>query len=162
MPRVTIPFVVRGIVAVLALLAAGCGSTTKLAATRIPPASTATTSITSTTAVAPMPGHKARGHKVHHAARHRPAAATHSTASTTTTHSSPAPTTTHSNPPPTTTHSNPPPTTTHSNPPPTTTHSNPPPTTTTTTSPTACIPQGGGGDADTDNMGGPSDGDGCI
>jgi hypothetical protein len=26
----------------------------------------------------------------------------------------------------------------------------------------SCIPQGGGGDADTDNHGAPSDGDGCL
>jgi hypothetical protein len=27
---------------------------------------------------------------------------------------------------------------------------------------TSCIPQGGGGDADSDNHGAPSDGDGCL
>ncbi|HLX87633.1 MAG TPA: hypothetical protein VKR22_04100 [Acidimicrobiales bacterium] len=29
------------------------------------------------------------------------------------------------------------------------------------TTTTSCIPQGGGGDGDADNFGGPSDGDGC-
>ena len=67
----------------------------------------------------------------------------------------PAPTTTSSSPTPAPT---PPPTTTKSAPPP------PPPPTTTKTSPppSGGIPQGNGGDADGDNNGGPSDGDGLI
>ncbi|MGZ4236954.1 MAG: hypothetical protein ACXVWT_12805 [Solirubrobacteraceae bacterium] len=63
----------------------------------------------------------------------------------------PAPTTTSSPtpaPPPTTTQSAPPP------PPPTTTKTSPPPS--------GGIPQGNGGDADGDNNGAPSDGDGLI
>ncbi|MGZ4180973.1 MAG: hypothetical protein ACXVUL_09880 [Solirubrobacteraceae bacterium] len=72
-----------------------------------------------------------------------------------TTSQAPAPTTTSSpTPAPAPT---PPPTTTKSAPP-------PPPPTTTKTSPPASrgIPQGNGGDADGDNKGGPSDGDGLI
>jgi hypothetical protein len=68
-----------------------------------------------------------------------------------TTSQAPAPTTTSSPtpaPPPTTTQSAPPP------PPPTTTKTSPPPS--------GGIPQGNGGDADGDNNGGPSDGDGLI
>jgi predicted lipoprotein with Yx(FWY)xxD motif len=74
----------------------------------------------------------------------------------------------HTTPPPTVTHTTPPPTVTHTAPPPpTVTHNTPPPPTTThkTTPPPPSgggIPQGGGGDGDADNNGGPSDGDGSI
>jgi predicted lipoprotein with Yx(FWY)xxD motif len=94
----------------------------------------------------------------------KPAPATSSSSATATT-------TTQSTPPPavTTTHTAAPaPTVTHTAPPaPTTTHTAPPPPTTThktTPAPPAGggIPQGGGGDGDADNSGGPSDGDGNI
>lgn len=72
-------------------------------------------------------------------------------------------------PPTATTQAPPPPATTKAAPPPTTTtQAAPPPTTTTRTAPLPSkpsgsgIPQGGGGDGDLDNHGGPSDGDGNL
>lgn len=42
-------------------------------------------------------------------------------------------------------------------------HHNPPPASHNSVTSTSCpIPQNGGGDADGDNSGGPSDGDGCM
>lgn len=73
----------------------------------------------------------------------------------------PAATTTHPTPPATTTTQAPPPATTTQAPPPpaTTTQASPPPA---KPSSGSGIPQGGGGDGDLDNHGGPSDGDGNV